>query len=227
MVTESENTYSVYMHTAPNGKRYIGITKRDPEVRWKRGQNYRHCPHFRNAVKVYGWDNIKHEVLFTKLSKSDACAKEKELIAKYNSNDPKYGYNLTSGGECGFEWSDETIRKMRETATGRRLSAETRAKIGEASRGRVASDETRRKLSEAHKGSRAFWYGKHIPKEVSDKMREKMPCKRVLCVETGVVFVSIGEAARAMNLFKTSISDVCNGKRKSAGGYHFKYAEVN
>lgn len=29
--------YSVYKHTAPNGKVYIGITGKDPEKRWLNG----------------------------------------------------------------------------------------------------------------------------------------------------------------------------------------------
>lgn len=29
--------YKVYMHTLPNGKRYVGITKQEPEKRWLNG----------------------------------------------------------------------------------------------------------------------------------------------------------------------------------------------
>lgn len=32
--------YSVYKHTCPNNKVYIGITSRKPEKRWKNGYGY-------------------------------------------------------------------------------------------------------------------------------------------------------------------------------------------
>lgn len=33
--------YTVYKHTSPSGKVYIGITKRKPEYRWNKGKGYR------------------------------------------------------------------------------------------------------------------------------------------------------------------------------------------
>ena len=35
-----ENTYCVYIHTAPNGKMYIGQTSQKPEARWNNGRGY-------------------------------------------------------------------------------------------------------------------------------------------------------------------------------------------
>lgn len=64
-------TYTVYKHTSPNGKVYIGITKLSVERRWQEGKNYKTSNHFNNAIKKYGWDNIKHEILFTGLSRSE------------------------------------------------------------------------------------------------------------------------------------------------------------
>ena len=104
--------WTVYKHTNKiNGKSYIGITSRNPEERWgKNGGNYRgvkgkHCC-FYNAILKYGWDNFTHDILINGLTKSEACAKEKELIVFYNSKAP-YGYNLTNGGEgtSGYELS--------------------------------------------------------------------------------------------------------------------------
>ena len=85
-----DNNYTVYKHTAPNGKVYIGITFRKPETRWSNGNGYSRQKHFYAAIKKYRWENIKHEILFENLSKEDACQKEIELIAQYKSNDPEY-----------------------------------------------------------------------------------------------------------------------------------------
>lgn len=95
-----ENNYSVYKHTSPSGKVYIGITGIKPKDRWDSGFGYKGQV-FERAIKKYGWENITHEILFTGLSKEEACKKEIELIAEYKSNDSRYGYNASLGGEGG------------------------------------------------------------------------------------------------------------------------------
>ena len=47
--------------------------------------------------------------------------------------------------------------------------------------------------------------------------------KAVKCVETGIIYESAGEAAKQLNLDRASIVKVCNGKRKTCGGYHWEY----
>ena len=92
--------YKVYMHTFPNNKRYIGITKQDINKRWSNGCHYKNQFVFR-AIEKYGWENIKHEILFDNLSKEEACKLEQKLIRKYKSNQKEYGYNHSIGGEIG------------------------------------------------------------------------------------------------------------------------------
>ena len=45
----------------------------------------------------------------------------------------------------------------------------------------------------------------------------------VLCVETGEVYPSAHEASRQTGIIRQSISACCNGKQKTAGGYHWKF----
>lgn len=47
--------------------------------------------------------------------------------------------------------------------------------------------------------------------------------KEVMCVETGAVYNSIKDAASALNLQASHIGEVCKGKRKTHGGYHWRY----
>lgn len=49
--------------------------------------------------------------------------------------------------------------------------------------------------------------------------------KAVRCVETGVVYPSIKEAARQTGIYHTSISMCCDGRYQQTHGFHFAYAE--
>ena len=68
--------YCVYMHTCPKGRVYIGITRNNPLKRWQNGTGYRTNEYFTRAIKKYGWENFKHEILFTGLSEKEAQEKE-------------------------------------------------------------------------------------------------------------------------------------------------------
>ena len=49
--------------------------------------------------------------------------------------------------------------------------------------------------------------------------------RRVYCVELDMIFDSLAEAERVIKVKHGNISTVCNGKRKTAGGYHWRYVE--
>lgn len=100
--------YTVYMHTSPSGKRYVGITKQKPEQRWGKGKNYKNNSYFTGAIEKYGWDNFTHEILFEVDNLEEAKVLEIETIAKYRSDDRKFGYNLSKGGEpCNLGLGEE------------------------------------------------------------------------------------------------------------------------
>lgn len=117
--------YTVYLHTSPSRKRYVGITCQKPKHRWQNGLGYCYNEYFTNAIKKYGWDNIKHEILFENLTK----------------------------------------------------------------------EEAKRKLS-----------------------------KQIICLETGTCYSSLTLASKTLNINIGNISQACRGAYKTAGGYHFKYA---
>lgn len=100
------------MHTNKiNNKKYIGITSDKPSRRWRKdGSGYKK-QHFSNAISKYGWDNFTHEILFAELTEEEALNKEKELIAKYNTTNPMFGYNITNGGDlsCGYVSNTKTV----------------------------------------------------------------------------------------------------------------------
>ena len=110
-----EKKWTVYKHTTPNGKIYIGITSQKPEKRWASGHGYKKT-YFGNAIQKYGWKNIKHEILFSGLNELDAKEKEVELIEKFKSFEKEYGYNLTKGGDgtVGLKRSKKQIQFLKD-----------------------------------------------------------------------------------------------------------------
>lgn len=123
--TEINRTYTVYKHTAPSGKVYIGITSQKPKERWQGGKNYKN-KYFQSAIKKYGWENIKHEILYSGLTKEEAEQKERELIAFYKSTDRQFGYNILSGGNVsngGWIPDEEYRKRVSERRKGHKMSA--------------------------------------------------------------------------------------------------------
>ena len=87
----------------PNNKKYIGLTGQEPLKRWGvNGAGYKYQDKMFNAIMYYGWKNVKHYILYKNLTQNEAIKLEKEMIAKYNTTDPQYGYN-TSEGELKTE----------------------------------------------------------------------------------------------------------------------------
>lgn len=157
------NKYIVYKHTSPSGKVYIGITKKSPKSRWNNGKGYASQQLFYRAIKKYGWDKFKHEILFENLTHDEACKKEIELIRFYKSQ--KLSYNQTDGGEgfLGFSkpgWnkgipcSEEMKKHLSKLAKERGISQEQRKKMIDAERAREYkhTQEIRDKISKARKG---------------------------------------------------------------------------
>lgn len=121
--------YSVYVHMFPNGKRYVGITCQTPERRWKNGHAYKNQCYLWNAINKFGWHNIKHDVLYTGLTKFEACAIEQKLIADWRTSEKEYGYNIALGGQSGWagrHHSEETKKKMSESHIGKNTWAKGR-----------------------------------------------------------------------------------------------------
>lgn len=216
------NCYTVYKHTSPSGKVYIGITSSPVNRRWQNGKGYRQNKYFSSAISKYGWDNFDHEIVCANLSSSEAFEMEKLLIRFYNSTDRRFGYNQSTGGEsgaCGVHPSQETIEKLRIASTGRKRGAEELKKFSEKMRGHPVSKETREKISNSLKGK---------PHKHSQETLRKIAIangKPVICIETGEIFCSVADASKSIGKSYSSVWNVVAGKKITAGGFHWKYLE--
>ena len=96
-----------------------------------------------------------------------------------------------------LEWCDY----KHNNSYGTRMS-----RIAESLRGKNHSLETRKKMQNAHAGKH---YGG----------------KKVVCEENGIIFDSAQIASLSLGLNRCAVAEVCRGKSKTAGGYHWRYYE--
>lgn len=222
--------YTVYKLTTPSKKIYIGITCQSVEKRWMGGKGYKKCPAIYKAINKYGWENIQKEIVYENLSEDHAKYLETYLINFYKSNNKKYGYNLTDGGDgtSGRKFSEETKKKLSEINKGRIISEEQREKIRQFNLGKHHSEETKRKMSISHMGNKAN-LGRKLSEERKRQISERQigaknqHAKRVICLETLKVYDTMTQAKAETGA--TKITECCKHypKHKSSNGLHWEY----
>ena len=200
------NHYTVYKHISPSNKIYIGITSVEVESRWRNGIGYKHNNHFYNAILKYGWENIRHEILFTNLSKKEAEQKEIELIRQYKSNQRPFGYNIENGGNTK-KVSEETKIKMSIAHKGKRYKKR-----------RLHTEEEKKAISDKLKNRISPMKGKQW--SIEQRARVGTP---VICKESNEEFYSLKEAERITGINHVLIARCCKGISTKAGGLTFEY----
>ena len=233
----ADRPFIIYMHTSPSGKRYVGQTSKDLKVRWRNGSGYIGNTYFYRAIKKYGWENIKHEILCVVHSEKMAHLFERYYIAKFDTTDRKKGYNLTLGGEGTL---------------GHVVSEEARKKISEATTGNTWDEQRKKDWSSRVKGKNNPMYGRrHSPETIAlmsanrakvpftEEMREKKTA--ILLEATKKRQVSIRQLDLNGNLIATydsyseaeqktgfghgSIWKACNGILDQSYGYRWEFQD--
>lgn len=230
---DSDKTYKVYKHTnIHNGKVYIGITRQDVERRWQNGHGYDRT-YFGNAIKKYGWNGFKHEILFSGLSKEDACEKEKTLIKLYKSDNREYGYNICEGGQTGDNLHPYYGSENNRAVSVRRINPKTKEvvvfntmtdAVNEMGINHRGISKACRGISNTYMGY--IWEYENIEFEKpvrtprgkhSHKYREI----QIILIETdGQIrkFESIRKAAQELGLREKNIARYVKGERHDASG---------
>lgn len=228
---KNELIYKVYKHTLPketsgrdNDKIYIGITCQKPEHRWRNGDGYNYNPHFYNAIKKYGWENFKHEILFVNLSKEEAEQKEIELIAFYDSTNAELGFNIQSGGNA-------PCSKMLEKPV---ICIETKIVYKSASEAKRLLGINNATISSCCRGDNKEAGGYHwmFADEYDEekalvwlKNAKSKKCKEVYCIDTKKIYNSITEASLDTGIGAGVISGCCSGEYSHAGNLMWLYLD--
>lgn len=161
-------SYTIYLHTFPNNKYYVGITSVSVNERWLNGNGYVKQPYIFKAIQKYGWNNIKHEILEIVNTKKEAEERERYYITEiYHSNNKKYGYNNTNGGNYNGMHTEETKEK---------ISNKLKGKVGH-----PISNELKQKISSINKNRIPWNKGlkkEYTPEELIAKKNKEKEYKR-------------------------------------------------
>lgn len=146
--------------------------------------------------KVNKHNGFKVEILAVWKTEQEAFAHEEFLISVMKEK----LVNLTSGGEG---------------CAGRVQSKAEKDKRANSHRGKKRSPQSLANMSKAQKNN-------IVSLAALQEAREKQK-KKILCVETGIVYDSLSEAGHLSGVLFQNISKACKGIRQHAGGYKWEF----
>lgn len=227
-------SYIIYKLIFPNGKIYIGQTSKEFDFYMK---NYKNNSYNKNlkrynnpiyrAIRKYGWNNIKKEILFT-TSAEFVDELETKMIAEHNATDNKVGYNILKEAKTmrGFRHSEETKRKIREK------NIQTNSGKNHPFFGKHHTEETKQKMkkpkTDEHKInlSKSKLNKKQTKEHIQNRIRIIQKSVDAFIYKTGEfvgTFESIKQAGEKLKINKSNISAILNNRQKTANGISFKY----
>lgn len=247
--------YQIYLVVnSKNGKKYVGQVKksRGYEMRFSEhvacAMSGRKRCYFHNAIRYYGKDCFSVSLIEDNVLESDVDSREQYWIETLKTNNKKFGYNMTSGGQGvhGYSFTDKDLRSISrgvreawEKLHHDPIRMQERSnKLSNAMRGRVFTDQHRRKLSEKaslRTGDRNPFYGKSHSDSTRNRISVANSLPVAMCdLTTGEVIRKFSSAYNASlflleegktkNKYASSrILKICHGVDKSAYGYSWKF----
>lgn len=182
---------------------YIGIGS---DAEYKRANsNHNRTKYWKNIISK---TEYRIDIIMDNLSWEEACEKEKEFIALYKrKSDGGILCNITLGGEgvYGLKHSDQSKQLMSIQRKGRKQSEETiikRAKklsgINNPNYGKKIPDYQKEIIAAAQRGRKKSDLEKEA---IYSKTR-----KKVLDLNTNIIYSSINDAAKVFNVYNTTMS---------------------
>jgi group I intron endonuclease len=202
-----------------NGKEYVGVTRHDYRDRFVQHvyeANHNHTNRILcKAIRKYGKQNFSSRLI--EEIEDESLAKEREMyyikkLRTYIEFGDSNGYNMTLGGDGIRVFNmPESVREKLRIANGgennywygKQLSDEHKVNCSIASLGKKKSENARKNMSE------------------SKKKPVLQLDKKTLNIINEYESIKIAQKINKIE----HISDACNGKRKTAGGYVWKFKD--
>lgn len=238
-----DKEYRVYAHICPDDTAYYGKSSQEYiNCRWRKGDGYKNQRKFKAKIDEFGWDNIEHVILAEQLDAETAAEMETRLIDENGGVNSDKVLNLSTGGDAGFTFSDNTKElisknnlkrykdhpEMRENLRQKAIKRykehpELKEEASKRQSDRLKNNpslkekmiEGRRKFNEDHP-------------EVLQKLIEDTKVKvnqydlSGNCIAT---YDSIVEASRVTGISRDSIYGSAAGKYHLGGGFMWRYAD--
>lgn len=214
-----------------NNKKYIGQSV-NMKQRWSKHLSELKNGHHDNDYLQKSWNKYGEEgfkfYILEHCEKDFLDENETYYIDLYNTMNRDYGYNLKSGGQASNYVCDEVKAKISESNKKIYQNSNLRHIRSLDALNQWSNPEIKQKIMGENNGM----YGKRHTEESRRKMSENRkgkPSHRtpVLCVELNLKFNSMVQAGNEIGCSPSGISNVCHGKQKTCGGYHWKFLLEN
>jgi group I intron endonuclease len=200
-----------------NDKIYIGKNSTNNSAYYGSGVVIKH------AIKKYGKENFKKEILEECDSFDLLNEKEKYWIHFYDSTNITIGYNRSFGGDGFSGITPETINKIVSKNTGKKRTQETRNKMSDKSKNIPKTKEHKKSLSKAwEKRKIEHPHTKETLKKMSDSMLGKNAKNTYKLIDPNkkeYIVKNLTQFAKDNNLQSTLLSIVASGKRLHHKGW--------
>jgi len=211
-----------------SNKCYIGETKKsNPYLRWNEHKRKITqgigCPALQDAVKKYGIENFKFEILIVCFDE-DRFKYEIEYIKKFNSISPN-GYNLTKGGEGGGFYGKKHTTNVVKNISKKSIqnyinNPELCKEVSDRNKILMNNLETKKKITNSILNTDRCKMLKE--KKLSFKDLKVKVSQYSMDNEFIKSYESIKQAEIETGVKRKNISKMINGKVNSTGGYIWK-----
>lgn len=220
-----------------SGKYYLGMHSTDDLDDGYMGSGRR----IRYSINKYGVGNHKKEIIEFCKSRKELLKREEEIV-NLNEIAKEECINLSVGGKgpLHYKHTEEARKKISESHLGRIFTKEHKEKIRQGNLGKSVSIETREKLRKQKLGKLNPMSGGH---KEETKLKISLSCKgKINTLEQlkkqslaqmkpvnqytkDGIFVKTWDSQKSIfeSLGIMSVNNVCNGNRKTAGGYVWKW----
>lgn len=231
-ICESDGKMVIYKITnLLNGKVYVGSTI-DRHVRWSEHRtrllNNRHCNrHLQNSWNIHGVNNFKYEVIEYVDNIDELIQREQYWLDKIQSYNDEFGYNIRKIADrnTGITHSDETKSKLRDISNAyfKKHGHKSIYSFWVDSYGVDEADkrmiEYKKRHSDRVSGERNPMYGKKDKDNPNIKKIDQFSIDGELVRSWDGIII----ASRNLKILAQNISHCCLGKRKTAGGFIWRF----